>query len=923
MRNHRYEKGTEIMICLRTKRVALLAYWARCGHAVLLALTCFVTGPKPAEAAQTNGPNWIWWEAEDTVEHTFPARGYFAPANEQEKGKLSGGDWLQHHQGAGLTAKWEVEVLDGGTFAFWTRKFWKHGPFKWRWNRDAWQTCGKDIALADNVTLRKHVNANWVYLGEADLPDGKNVLEVEVLPEAAAVAFDCWLLSKGPFMPDGANKPGAKYNRAEEGWFAFEPDPDPFTSEALLDLRSLNQERAGDDGFVKADGMNFVFEKTGEPVQFWAVNAGCDFDDRSAVRYLARRLAKLGVNLVRVHGRVWDPNSDDLKTIDRRRLDQLHYYVKAMADEGIYTKLSFYFPLWVSMKDAYGFPGYKRGDHPFALLFYHPRFQEIYKSWVRELMTSQNPHTGKSLADDPAVAILEVVNEDNFLFWTFKPGTSPPREMMGPLEEAFGKWLTDKYGSLDQAVAAWGGNQKAPRGDNLASGRVALYDAGRLTSQDWAKNGRNQKRGSDQLQFLTEHLRAFYSNMVTYFRNDLGVKCAISATNWRTADQQTLGALDKYTNLVCDVIDRHGYSGSSHEGEAASYSVRAGHTYMDTSGMFGPDSLTKELQYVGHPHIISEYNHPMPNRFRAEVPWLAATYGRLCGTDAYFHFALGQADWLRAHPKFSIYTPVVMGQFPATALLFRKGYVTEGPVVFHSAVELSDLYGFQGTPVAEEQNLDELRKADIPSGGQMERDAPMAVDPLAYYVGQVTMEIGESPGKSRTMDLSPYIDRQKKMVRSATGELIWSWGRGAVALNATHAQGACGFLGELPNINLRDVTVRSRNEYGAVLVVSLDGEPLATSARILLQVMTEDGNYGWATEEVAKGGQAKKKITNLGSPPIVVKNISGTVSLKRRDAASLRVTALDFNGYKRQEVGDATQIKLLPDCLYYLISGSG
>jgi hypothetical protein len=166
---------------------------------------------------------------------------------------------------------------------------------------------------------------------------------------------------------------------------------------------------------------------------------------------------------------------------------------------------------------------------------------------------------------------------------------------------------------------------------------------------------------------------------------------------------------------------------------------------------------------------------------------------------------------------------------------------------------------------------------------------------------------------------NPYIDRQKKMVHSATGELIWSWGRGAVALDATHAQGACGFLGELPNVNLKDVTIRSGNEYGAVLVVSLDSEPLATSAQILLQVMTEDRNYGWETEEMADG-ETKKKITNLGSPPIVVKNISGTVSLKRRDAAGLRVTALDFNGYQRQEIGDATRIELLKDCLYYLIS---
>ena len=879
------------------------------------------TEVQPRPGAQTTGRSWIWWEAEDAAAHTFPPGGGFAPANSQQQEKLSNGAWLQHHEGAGLAAKWEVSVAEGGRLALWTRKFWKHGPFRWRWNGGEWRTCGRDIALADNVTMRLHVCANWVYLGEVELPAGKSTLEIEALPEATAIAFDCFLLSKTPFMPDGANKPGAKYNRAEEGWFPFEPDPDHFGKDALLDLRSLNQKRAGDDGFVKARGMDFVFEQTGRPVQFWAVNASCDHDDRAAVRYLARRLAKLGVNMVRVHGRVWDPGAADLTTIDERRLDQLHYFVAAMADEGIYTKISFYFPLWVSMKDEYGFPGYKRGDKPFALLFYHPRFQEIYKTWVRRVMTSDNPHTGRSLADDPAVAILEVVNEDNFLFWTFKPGTNPPTEMMAPLEEAFGSWLIEKHGSLENAVEAWGSNEKAPQGDDFGNGRVGLYSAGHLTGQGWARGQRNEKRASDQLQFLTEHLRGFYTDMAAYFRNELGIKCAISATNWNTADPHVLGALDKHTNMACGVIDRHAYLGSSHKGEAASYSLRAGHTYADTTGMFGPGSLTKELQYVGHPHIVSEYNYPMPNRFRAESLWLAATYGRLCGTDAFFHFALGQAEWERSHRKFSIYTPVTMGQFPATALLYRMGYVRAGPVVSHSAVRLDDLYQFKGTPVAEEQNLDELRKADVPPGGVMELDGPPAVDPLACYVGQVTMAIGNDPGASKTMDLSPYLDRNAKVVRSATGELTWHWGKGLATLNASHAQGACGFLADAGTIALKDITIRSGNEYGTVLMVSMDGKPLSSSRRMLLQVMTEDRNYGWKTVDVRMDGQTRKRITSLGSPPIVVREVAGAVSFARDDASDLRVTALDHNGYGRQDLPiGAAKIELLPDCLYYVIS---
>jgi len=42
---------------------------------------------------------------------------------------------------------------------------------------------------------------------------------------------------------------------------------------------------------------------------------------------------------------------------------------------------------------------------------------------------------------------------------------------------------------------------------------------------------------------------------------------------------------------------------------------------------------------------------------------------------------------------------------------------------------------------------------------------------------------------------------------------------------------------------------------------------------------------------------------------------------KRPHPASLTVTALDANGYKREDVpGGAAAIQLLPDCLYYLIA---
>jgi hypothetical protein len=84
---------------------------------------------------------------------------------------------------------------------------------------------------------------------------------------------------------------------------------------------------------------------------------------------------------------------------------------------------------------------------------------------------------------------------------------------------------------------------------------------------------------------------------------------------------------------------------------------------------------------------------------------------------------------------------------------------------------------------------------------------------------------------------------------------------------------------------------------------------------MLLQVISEENNYGWETS-VAQG---VREITNLGSAPLVVRNLQGTVSLKRADAGQLNITALDFNGYPRQQLAKNKTISLAPSTIYYLI----
>jgi hypothetical protein len=106
-------------------------------------------------------------------------------------------------------------------------------------------------------------------------------------------------------------------------------------------------------------------------------------------------------------------------------------------------------------------------------------------------------------------------------------------------------------------------------------------------------------------------------------------------------------------------------------------------------------------------------------------------------------------------------------------------------------------------------------------------------------------------------------------------------------------------------------------DLGHIIAVALDHQPLASSQRILLQVMSEEQETNRQTEPVSA---SVKRIVNIGSDPWQVRAFNGTVRFKRADAAQLKVTALDFNGYPVGVLGTAQEIPLQRSTLYYLVA---
>ncbi|HEY0548027.1 MAG TPA: hypothetical protein VGF13_00415, partial [Verrucomicrobiae bacterium] len=755
----------------------------------------------------------------------------------------------------------------------------------------------------------------WVRVGEVPLKQGANTLRFRMTSENNHHGMiDCFVLSEEPFHPNGMAKPGATAASPaageEKDWFAFNPPTDPF-NESPIDLRGLNEKFAGEHGVIAAKGDEFVYSANQQPVRFWAVN-GPPQSSGDELKKTARRLAKYGVNLVRMHGAMFDKAGD----ADANKVAHAHEVVAAMKDQGIYTHFSIYFPLWMSPPANHPWlKGYDGKKPPFAALMFNPDFQKHYREWWKTLLLTPNAATGKKLVDEPAVFGLEIQNEDSFFFWTFNEQI--PDEQMRILETQFGDWLKRKYGSLDTALAKWNG-QKAKR-DDLAAGRAGFRPLYNMFSEKSA-------RDRDTAQFLFELQRKFYAETYAFLRS-LGFKGVITASNWATASPEVFGPLERWSYAATDFIDRHGYFGVTHKGENAEWSIRNGHTYNDRSALrFEATAAGKPKQFVhpamdptydNKPSMISETTWNRPNRFRSEAPLYFAAYGALQGSDAIVHFALDGGHW-SVKPGFwmqpwTLMAPSQAAQFPAAALIYRRGLVKMGEVLARIELNTNDLLNLKGTPLPQDASFDELRLKDVPAGSEVKPG--QRIDPLIHYAGRVDVSFTGAPGKTALQDLKPFIDRTQQTVRSSTRELKLDYGKGLLTIDAPVAQGASGNLKSIAEVVLGDITIRSELDNAHIIVVSLDGEPLSKSRRMLLQAMSEEKASGFTTEDAGNG---VKKITNIGRDPWRVKTLQGSVRFKGADA--LQFQPLDFNGYPVGAITHSAELKLSPETIYFLIT---
>ncbi|MDH7570695.1 MAG: cellulase family glycosylhydrolase, partial [Armatimonadota bacterium] len=233
---------------------------------------------------------------------------------------------------------------------------------------------------------------------------------------------------------------------------AFDSTPTP------VDMSHLNPEPAGKHGFIRVKEGHFV-DGTGKRIRFLGTNVTFQnaFPPKETAPKVAARMRKLGMNIVRFHHMdnavaprgIWLPNQQGL---DPEQLDRLDWFIYQLREHGIYANIN----LHVS-RNYPGLPADAARSFNYGKVLdnFHRPFIDMQKEYARALLTHVNKYTGNPYTNEPAIAAVEINNENTLLGANWSALRAMPEPFLSDLAAQWRGWLKTRYGNTASLRRAW------------------------------------------------------------------------------------------------------------------------------------------------------------------------------------------------------------------------------------------------------------------------------------------------------------------------------------------------------------------------------------------------------------------------------------------------------------------------------------
>lgn len=599
--------------------------------------------------------------------------------------------------------------------------------------------------------------------------------------------------------------------------------PYPFYYDsAPVDISFLfeDEKPAGKHGFLKVQGTEFCFED-GTKARFWGANFnGCaNFPDHKHAENTAKRLAKMGINLVRFHQLDSEWNTPNIfaftkgKRVEKSEIDpisieRLDYFIYCLKKEGIYCYIDMFcyrkFKSGEGVENAHLMYEAAKPSNYFARTLI-----DLQKKLCKELWTHVNPYTGLAYCDDPVFVLAEIVNESDLFFFKVDANVVEP-------------YKTEFKNKFDE----------------------------------WLKENKVDKKASDYESFDTddEHLVAFkmylhteYYKELYDFMREIGIKIPITGTNYRPFPAVV------ETQRVTDFTDSHPYIGGfqfwrEFERRCVSKSI--------TSQKLSTLDYVSVANQEDMPVYISEWDQQWPNEFRAESPLFTAAVALLqgwsgCAIHTYSYTA--ELERMNILGK-EIFAPCIGGIAYRSGTFSTWNDPAKFGLFYHSAIM--------------------TRRGDVSKSNSVIKVKPKShtcwnQDHVGAFCEKARVIMADFDEPEENCVNTPI---EGDSVTSDTGELYRNWEKNFGYINTPNTKCAYGFLGKNEAIEMSGVKVKGITDFAVVAISSLSDDPITQSKNMLLTTVGRAQNTDCKFEDTL--------MTDYGKPPVVIEVIEAEIEIE-------------------------------------------
>jgi hypothetical protein len=669
-----------------------------------------------------------------------------------------------------------------------------------------------------------------------------------------------------------------------------------------IDLSRFLDAPAGGDGFVRPRGEIFV-DDSGKRIRLWGVNLGgpACFPSHEDAERLASTLARIGVNCVRFHGldSDWgrssiDRRSGDTSQLNEADLERFDYLFDQLRKRGIYGNLN------LNTFRTYG-PGDGLARHVDLGLakcatHFHPRLIELQEKYATDFLTHRNRYTGNRYVDEPAVFVVEIVNENSLIEGWFSGRLIGLDDGSGdtwsPLPVAYADELNRQFNE-------WLGEQRSV--DQIArfrsEGKVADEAPLTLLTPKQFRSASDERFSTDY-EFIVQTERAYLARMKTLIKDELGLKSMLIGD--ADHNDSINGYPHIFNNAMFEYIDGHGYWQHPQIGDI---------TRTRNDPMVNDPGDSTIVQFartpmVGKPFVVSETNHPYPHRYAAEGIPIMVAYAMLQDWDGVFFHEWGRGGYenqttIRHNGWFDLSAdPLKVAELMIGALIWHAGDLQAArKLIVRNLTPQQMLDNSRAEPWKHRPFFDDAFAKTLPlvhrTRWQLVTEAIESVYPNGPELGNIVSDTGQLR----------WQDADRRL--------------GRIVIDTPKVQATVGFQqnpdhDRANDSGTRHLSVDVKNEFAAVVLVSLDGQPIASSRKILLLVADRAANQDLTWKD------DWQTVANWGDGPVSIRGVEGKISLRGLDAGPpLKTTVLGSLG----QPGDKTWTTYAKDNAWHILLG--